>query len=198
MEVEGIILAAGFSSRAGTFKMTLEINSKTVIERCIQGMYDACSRVIVVGGYRAKDLFPEVRKFPKAVFVYNHNFEAGMFSSVIKGAECFRGERAFFIPGDYPVIGKDVYQKMLKTEAGIVLPTHNGILGHPVLMNKDTVEKLLNIPGCGSLKQFIASQGYTTVEVPDPGILMDLDTPEDHEKIRQYAYRQTLDGYAEG
>jgi molybdenum cofactor cytidylyltransferase len=36
--------------------MTLQIGGKTVIERCIEGMYDICSKVVVVGGYKIKNL----------------------------------------------------------------------------------------------------------------------------------------------
>ena len=47
--LEGIVLAAGLSSRVGINKLLLDIDGKTVIEQCILGMYDVCSRIIVIG-----------------------------------------------------------------------------------------------------------------------------------------------------
>jgi len=51
MTIDGIVLAAGLSSRMGKYKMSLKMGNKTVIESCIESMYDLCSTIIVVGGY---------------------------------------------------------------------------------------------------------------------------------------------------
>lgn len=48
--IEGVVLATGLSSRAGTNKMLLDMGGMAVIERCILPMYNICSKVIVVSG----------------------------------------------------------------------------------------------------------------------------------------------------
>ena len=48
--IEGVILAAGSSSRAGTFKPALRIGGRSMIVRCIEGMGEVCGRIIVVRG----------------------------------------------------------------------------------------------------------------------------------------------------
>lgn len=48
-KVDGLILAAGLSTRAKAFKLGLRVEGKTIIERSVEGMYDICSKVIVVG-----------------------------------------------------------------------------------------------------------------------------------------------------
>lgn len=83
MIIEGIIPAAGFSSRAGTYKLALELKGKSVIERCIEGMYNTCSKIIVVGGYNIEKLAPVLDKYSKIKLIYNENYQSGMFSSVI-------------------------------------------------------------------------------------------------------------------
>ncbi|HEX9059620.1 MAG TPA: NTP transferase domain-containing protein, partial [Clostridia bacterium] len=108
MIIEGIILAAGFSSRAGAYKLTLDLGGKTVIERCIEGMYDTCSSILVVGGYQIKNLAPVLEKYSKAMLVYNKNFEDGMLSSIVEGFKHVKGDRTFMIPGDYPFVDKYV------------------------------------------------------------------------------------------
>ena len=62
-KIDGIILAAGLSRRAGTYKMTLRINGKPLLERCIENMYDICSKIIVVGGYKIEDIRSIVDKY---------------------------------------------------------------------------------------------------------------------------------------
>ena len=85
--VEGIILAAGFSRRAGVWKMALPIKGRTVIERAIMGLYPVVERIIVVGGYNFKNLLKIIEKYEKVFPVYNENFPLGMFTSVQKGVE---------------------------------------------------------------------------------------------------------------
>lgn len=186
MIIEGIILAAGFSSRAGTYKLTLELNGKTVIERCIEGMYDACSKIIVIGGYNIDKLAPALEKHSKVKLVYNENYQMGMFSSVIKGYRQTEGDKVFMIPGDYPLVSYDVYESLLRTKANIVIPTYEGIRGHPVFMNRKMINLLLSSEQVRSLREFITNQKFTVREVECPGVLIDIDTPEDYIHAQEY------------
>ena len=189
MIIEGIILAAGFSLRAGAYKLTLELNGKTVIERCIEGMYDACSKIIVVGGYNIEKLVPILDKYSKIKLAYNENYQTGMLSSVIKGFSHTDGDKVFMIPGDYPLISLDVYKSLLNINENIVIPTYEGRKGHPVLMSKEVIGLLLHATGISNLREFISMQGFTTLEVDCPGILTDIDTPYDFVHTQNYFKR---------
>lgn len=186
MMIEGIILAGGFSSRAGAYKLTLELGGKTVIEHCIEGMYETCSRIIVVGGYKVNHLTPILDKYFKIELVYNKNYETGMFSSVIEGLKHMKGDRIFLIPGDYALVSNDVYESLLKVKSEIVLPTYQGMNGHPVLMDKRMSNLLLSSTNYSNLREFITDQEFNTVEVKSPGILMDIDTQEDYINIKNW------------
>ncbi len=188
-DTEGIILAAGFSKRAKAFKMTLDIGGKTLIENCIEGMYHACSRIIVVGGYRFENILPIVDKYPKAELILNENYKDGMYSSVKKGLEYIRGERFFLIPGDYPAVHMDVYESMLATDGEIVIPTCKGEKGHPVLMKSYLIKEIFQNSTCLSLRDFIDTKGFRTIEVQDRGILMDVDTMEDYIAVCSYVFQ---------
>ncbi|MBR8644889.1 NTP transferase domain-containing protein [[Brevibacterium] frigoritolerans] len=52
--MEAIVLAAGYSSRANAFKMTLPMGQMSVLEQTISKFEGLCSRVIVVAGFQAK------------------------------------------------------------------------------------------------------------------------------------------------
>lgn len=184
--VEGIILAAGFSKRAKTHKMTLSLKGKTLLENCIEGMYNICSRIIVVGGYKIENILPIINKYPKAELVFNENFEKGMYSSVKKGLMHVKGESFFLTPGDYPVIHSNVYESMLDTDGEIIIPTYKGEKGHPVFMKSHLIKEICTNTKYSNLREFINAKGFTTVKVQDRGILMDVDTMEDYSKACQY------------
>ena len=186
MKIEGIILAAGLSTRTGVNKMILNIKGKTVIERCILGMYDLCSEIIIVGGHRIDDIRNVLDIYPRTKLIYNPDYLNGMFSSVKKGLIHVKEDRFFLIPGDYPAISKKTYEKMLQVNEDIVIPTHNGKRGHPLLMKTYLIDELLKGISCNTLRDFVHKKGFTSIDVGDPGILMDIDTMEDYGRALNY------------
>lgn len=166
--------------------MTLDIGGKTLLGNCIEGMYNVCSRIIVVGGYKYENILPIMDKYPKAELILNENYRDGMYSSIKKGLEYIKGECFFLTPGDYPAIKKGVYESMLDTEGEIVIPTYRGEKGHPVLMKSNLIKEICQNFTYSSLREFIGTKGFETVEVQDRGILIDVDTAEDYVKACQY------------
>lgn len=183
-DIEGVILAAGFSKRAGVFKPVLDLGGKPILARCIESMCGFCRRILVVGGYRAADIMPIVDSYAGAELVINENYIDGMFASVLKGIENTHSGRFFLTPGDYPLISPRVYEDLLEAAGDIVVPSCEGENGHPVLFNRNPIKEIRG-SGCCSLREFIESTGYTKIEVRDRGILLDVDTLEDYEAVRR-------------
>lgn len=181
MGVEGIILAAGLSSRAASYKMTLAFNNKTVIENTIDNMLDFCNRIIVVGGYQIENLRPIVEKYSKVELVFNEDYMQGMYSSVKRGMSCIREDNFFFTPGDYPLISPGVYKELLLHKAPVVIPTFEGKKGHPILFNSNVTYDVLNCTAYKTLREVISTRYTILAEVNCRGIIMDLDTIEDYE-----------------
>ena len=192
MKVEGIVLAAGLSSRAGRNKLVLDINGKTVIERCILGMYDLCSRIIVVGGNKVEDIEDILDKYPKVELVYNPNHLDGMFSSIKIGLTNIQGERFFLIPGDYPNVSKETYENMLNIDEDIVIPVYNKKRGHPLLMKSYLIKDIVKNGSYKTLREFIAEKDISFVDIDDFGILTDIDTMEDYKEILKLLESKTL------
>ena len=183
MNIEGVVLAAGFSRRTGVLKMGLLLEGKTLIEKSIEGMYDICSRIIVVGGYKIEKITEIMKGYPKIEVFFNRNYTKGMFSSVKEGVRHVKSEKFFLLPGDYPLISQKTYKKMLDIEGEIVIPVNNGRKGHPVLMKSSLIEELQKEPINSTLKDFINRKGYTPVDVEDNGILVDIDSMEDYREV---------------
>ena len=177
--IEGVILAAGYSSRAKVNKLIQEIAGKPLLVRCIEGMYGAVSRILVVGGYKINELHPLLKGYPKCELVYNIQFEKGMFSSVLAGLRLSVGDRVFITPGDYPYITEEVYLRLLEDSGEITVPVYNNTPGHPVLMSKRMITLLLSDPRYLSLRDFIVQHNSSKINVEAKGILMDIDTPDD-------------------
>lgn len=195
MSVEGIVLAAGFSSRAGTNKLLLELGGQSILARCVETMSQVCRRVIVVGGHRYRDTEAAIAGLPGVDLIYNENYPKGMFSSVLKGIRQVRAERFFLCPGDYPLIQKQTYLDLLARDGTIIVPSYQGRSGHPVLINTRLVPAIINGEH-DNLRSFIKTNRPLLVEVDDPGILTDIDTMADYKDIVQgYDTIASANGY---
>lgn len=184
MITEGIILAAGLSSRVKTNKLLLELSGKTVIENCVESFYDVCTLIIVVGGYCFEELKPVLSKYGKLKLVFNKNHPDGMFSSVKVGIEHVTGDRFFITPGDYPIIRKTTVYKMLESDKKIVVPEYKGQPGHPVLIKSS----LISYIKCGSyqsLNDFICLNDPELIQTDDSGVISDIDYIDDYERIKR-------------
>lgn len=182
MSREGVILAAGLSSRAKTFKMLLPLNGKSVIENTIDNMLEFSERIIVVGGHKIELLQPVIQKYKNVELVFNENYEEGMFSSVKCGLKAVKGKEFFFTPGDYPLISKEVYLKIIGKTGDVIIPTYGGRKGHPILIKSKLIKEILEEGKYETLRDFINTQNPRFIEVNHKEILMDIDTIEDYKK----------------
>ncbi len=187
--VDGIILAAGFSSRTWVFKMGLQWGEKKLIQRVIDEMKELCVRVIVVAGYKKEKITELTKGYSNLEVVFNPHYTKGMFTSVKEGIKQVKSPWFFLTPGDYPLITKAIYQKLLdaRDESGqcIFIPVFNGKKGHPILVKSHLVKELLEEPDDSNLRQFINRKGFKTVEVDDDAILLDIDTMEDYQRAKE-------------
>jgi molybdenum cofactor cytidylyltransferase len=181
--VEGVLLAAGLSSRAGAFKMEMELAGKPLLTWSLAPLAAVCRRVIVVAGSRPEKILQLLWQRPEVEVAVNENFAAGMLTSIQAGIRLVRARRFFLLPGDMPLVRAAVYEKLLAARGEIVVPACGSRRGHPVLLDGRLIPALLAEPPDSSLGRFIRRRGCTTVEVDDPGIFADLDEPGDKIKI---------------
>jgi molybdenum cofactor cytidylyltransferase len=181
--VEGVILAAGRSSRAGVFKMETELSGKPLLLWSLETMATVCERVIVVAGFAPEKIRRLVQGRIGVEVMVNENYAAGMLTSIQAGIRLVRAPRFFLLPGDMPLVDARVYRQLLAVPAEIVVPLCRGRRGHPVLISGRLIPRLLDEAPDSSLGRFIGRHGSATVEVDDPGIFTDLDAPEDIDRI---------------
>jgi len=182
---EGVILAAGLSRRTGLFKMALKLGEKTLIQRCIESMMEVCSRIIVVTGYQNRRIDRLIQGYRKVKVVYNANYKKGMFSSVQTGVSDIQSSWFFLTPGDYPLLNRKVYRRLLKARDNtpgktIFIPVFQGRKGHPILLHRDIIREIMEEPQQSNLRIVIGRLGFEPVEMIDDSILLDIDTLEDY------------------
>lgn len=179
----GVILAGGYSSRARSNKMVLKYKNMEIIKHAIIAMQDYCTKIIVVTGHYHDDILQVVSSFPKVKVVRNNNYRQGMFSSVKVGVKEVNDD-FFLTPGDYPLIQKSTYEKILEAKGIIRVPTFNNRRGHPLFISRELITSLLRESDDSNLKLFRNKYEITNVETNDQGILRDIDTVNDYLKLK--------------
>ena len=192
--VGAVIVSAGSSSRMGEFKPLLEISEgETIIGRCIRTLRKGGVKNIVVVTGRDSNMLEEHLRDGYISFVCNPDYASTDmyysaklgFTKLLESGTEDKPEQVFFLPGDSPLFTADTLLRMLEvmysSKAGIVVPMHNGRTGHPLLINTNTIPKLLGYEGDMGLKGAMSEYRgiIEQVELPDIGINLDIDTPRD-------------------
>ncbi|HWQ42277.1 MAG TPA: nucleotidyltransferase family protein [Desulfosporosinus sp.] len=198
METNGIILAAGLSSRMKAFKPLLKLKEKTIIEHSVDSMFRAgVNQVIMVLGYRAEEVEALLRSnydCSRLLFVHNQEYaKTDMLTSVKIGISALNTcDAVYLLPGDMPAIHVNTFlavkEAMCRTQAMVTFPTIDGHRKHPPLISWQCIAAILNFDREGGLrevwKQFENQIG--TVPVEDYGCMIDADTKADYDRLVHY------------
>lgn len=193
-EYAAIILAAGASTRLGSFKPLVVLEGSTLVERVISAFSQNLVDVFLVTGFRHEELSAAVRDLD-VVVVYNPDHRLGMLSSVQAGVQrlppVYKG--FFVMPVDIPLVRPSTIAELIsmadRHSNQIVYPVYEGRRGHPVLVPANLDSVILNWHKEGGLKAILDTRRENALEVPVPdcNILFDIDTPEDFDEIlRRY------------
>jgi len=196
-KIGAVVLAAGYSSRMGHFKPLLPFAGATVIESIIHMFRRAgITEIIVVVGHRADELIPVLDGLAVR-HIMNEKYDEGMFSSIVKGVQALTPEIEgfFLLPGDMPLVKSHTIRllcrKFRKTNADVVYPVFQNHRGHPPLIGAKCIADIILGKQTAGLRQILA--GYevkcSELEVIDEGILQDLDTQEDYQKVDKAYHR---------
>ena len=183
-----IILAAGSSRRMGSQKLLLPFGQSTIIETVVDNVLNSSiDHVMVVLGASQREV-QDILGNRAVQFCYNKEHEKGMLSSVISGVGALPddAESALIFLGDQPGIPPSVTNAVIDAYSeelfGIVIPVNNYRRGHPLLVDmkyRKEIEHLDLEEGLKSLRHHFP-EDVLEVEVDEPGILVDIDTPADY------------------
>lgn len=183
MHIIGLIVAAGFSSRADGYKMQYTIQEKPLIERAIITLLPFCEKVYVVTGHNDQIIKSLVSHLSSVEVVFNPNYEKGMFSSIKAGVQKITCDRLIFMPGDYGIVKKTTVKQLLARDEDVIIPSYQYNSGHPIVIKGTLLKDILVNQTYNSLKDFVKDSSVEYVEVDDIGILKDIDTDKDYKEV---------------
>lgn len=189
-----IILGAGASSRMGRPKLLLPWQNTTVIGQIIRQWRELGAEQIAVV-HRPGDaaLAAELDRlsFPAHDRIKNPQPEQGMFSSILCAANWNGWMKDIcswaIVLGDQPHLRLETLRGLLEFHAQnrkkICQPMTGDHARHPVILPRETFEAL-NQSRAGTLKDFLKQFSGSGVKyvINDPGLTLDLDTPEDYNR----------------
>lgn len=173
----------------GREKILLRLGATTALERVLEGLATAgaIDRVVVL----RSDL-PEAIALAErcgARVVVNPDPEEEMLVSIRLGIRALpRAVEGFFVwPADHPAVSPDTLASLRGEGARnrVVVPVYGGRRGHPALVGSDLIVDIEAIPPGAGLRQLWRDRPEVLHELPvtDGGVVLDMNTPEDYEKL---------------
>ncbi|UVE68736.1 nucleotidyltransferase family protein [Burkholderia pyrrocinia] len=116
--------------------------------------------------------------------VYAPDALRGMGASLAAGVRATPDSNGWLVAlGDMPWIAASTYEAVTRAldtdDASIVAPAHRGVRGHPVGFAAHHFDALAALDGDTGARALFASAPVKLLDVDDPGILRDVDTPQD-------------------
>ncbi len=182
-----VLLAAGQGRRFGGAKQLAEIDGVPMARRSVKIVLNTeVGEVVVVGGYQADQLRRVLQGLP-ITFVENSDWAEGLASSVRAGLGALDPgvEAVLFCLGDQPLLQSSTVDLLLRSHRdhpeSIIVPVFEGSRGNPVLFPRKFFAELSALKGDVGGRQVAARWPEAVVEITvnDPGILVDVDRPED-------------------
>jgi molybdenum cofactor cytidylyltransferase len=179
----------------GSHKLLLPWRGRAMIADVVQRARAAATDVVVVTGRDAAATADALAGLDVQL-VHNPNYAVGeMISSVKAGvAALSRGPRTcaafFLVLGDQPGVAAETFTRLIDAwrdnpHARVISPTWNHRRGHPVLFAAAGIDEILDLPPDATLKTYVARHADASieVEVDDPAVCADVDTPEQYERL---------------
>ncbi|MFP3234845.1 MAG: nucleotidyltransferase family protein [Nitrososphaeria archaeon] len=190
-----VLLAAGLSRRFPGNKLLADLCGVPIV-RAAAGVAAAAGLPLVV--VTGNDRESVVRALSGIEFheVINSSYASGLSSSVRAAISALRdqADAIEFAPADMPLVPPEVPRLLAgireESSSPLIAPRYGGVRGHPVLLGRELYEDAASsIGGDSGLSQYIESRRELLLEVDvgSPGVVLDVDTPEDLERIRSLA-----------
>jgi molybdenum cofactor cytidylyltransferase len=185
----GIILAAGGSTRLRAPKPLLLWRGEPFIRHVARTALGAgLSPVVIVSGTHTPEIRAAVADLP-VTLIHNPDWEAGQSTSVQCGLRALPDSigSAVFLLVDQPQIPiglvKALQDQHAQSLSPIVAPLIDDRRGNPVLFDRTTFADLHSLTGDVGGRAVFARHPVTYVPWHDAAMLLDVDTPEDYQRL---------------
>jgi molybdenum cofactor cytidylyltransferase len=187
--ISAVVLAAGASRRMGVPKLLLQWGHQTIIEKVVQTLLDGgVIEPVIVTGRSAAEVVARISSSRVRIAI-NPSYETTeMLISIQIGLKILpkNAVGCLVVLGDQPQIKTSVVQSILlefnKSAASIIIPSYQRRRGHPWLVHQKFFSEIISLPPSANLRQFLNQHSSEIVylNIEDPAILSDLDTPQEY------------------
>ncbi len=192
IKISGLVVSAGLSTRMGSFKPLLHHKNKSFIRNILSKLDSVCDEIIVVTGHNRKLIETELRTFPIAnriKTVVNKNYKEGMLTSLQSGLrKLLDSDWVLYHFVDQPTLPIIFYKDFITqidNRFDWIQPRYEGKNGHPILINKRVVKKIIEASAKNNLKELTQSSNikkkYWNCNYPE--IHDDVDTIERYKNM---------------
>lgn len=190
MSIAGLILAAGQSMRFGSDKRQAVLpDGQCMLEAVITRYREAFDTVLLV----ARDDDPFARQLADIhgiELVISEQADLGLGHSLACGAQALLAHQDLtgVVIGlaDMPAVRSATLMDVRQTLTGRmqpVVPVYQGHLGQPRGLPRSWFEALSHLTGDQGARQLLDWRQAVAVHVNDPGILQDVDIPQDLDRL---------------
>jgi molybdenum cofactor cytidylyltransferase len=189
--IGAIILAAGESLRMGRPKLSLPwMGGQSMIAHMVEIFSSAGAAPIVVVTGSDKEEIESCLQNVDVIMAHNPNYADGeMLSSTqigLKEMDQHKVYATLICPGDLPLLKITTVETLIQAwhrdPYPILIPSHSGRRGHPLLVEQKTWSEINAIHPGASMRDFLQEHEALIQHLPvdDLGIRRDIDTPQDY------------------
>jgi molybdenum cofactor cytidylyltransferase len=189
-----IVVAAGNGSRFGgtTHKLAQTLDPSTVLGSTLSHAVASEMQVIVVTTQPLAQLASRYVASRDVVVLPAMGSDSaeplGMGFSIAAGVQARAQAPGWLVlPGDMPLVQPATLHAVARQleHFPLVYAQHKGLRGHPVGFGAELYSELIKLKGDQGAQRLLARYPAHAVEVPDAGVLMDVNTQADLARVRQ-------------
>jgi CTP:molybdopterin cytidylyltransferase MocA len=176
----------------GQPKQLLSLGNKTVIKHCIDNIIAALiRRIVVVVRPDAEGTTESLSGLPVSIAV-NDNRDSDMAGSVRVGLASLDPSCSAVLVclADHPLASAETIMSLMRAHQEspdkIIMPAYNGKRGHPSLFPAAILQEIFIFD---TLRDVVRrdEKRVRVIDVPDEGVILDIDTNEDYERVLKRA-----------
>jgi CTP:molybdopterin cytidylyltransferase MocA len=175
----------------GRPKALLASGDRTFVRRVLDTLRAAeVPDAVVVVRPEADDVVREIAHAGFGRAVVNPDPSRGQLSSLLTGLDALDHPRVIAVlvtlvdvPLVAPATIATLLARALTSTAPIVRATYRGRHGHPVIFKRALFQELRSADPATGAKAVMRAHAIDDVEVDDPGVVEDVDTPDDYRRV---------------
>lgn len=185
--IAGIVPCAGASVRMGQPKALLRFDDRTFVQAVVDALSKGgCDPVLTV--VPDDEAIADAARATGARVLTNPHPGEGPITSMRLALAALEEplEGLIYHAVDYPCVRPETVSALLEmaraSDAALVIPTYDGVRGHPSFFRERLFSELLNPALEGGARTVVHRhlEDARLVAVDDPGVRMDIDTPADY------------------